>query len=268
MPTFITYRQATQTPPGSTTTKGTPLTNAEVDGNMASLASGIDTVAAAVAAINKTSLGLGNVDNTSDANKPISTATATALSGKQATLVTGTNIRTIAGQALLGTSDITFKTINSAAIQGTGDIALQTPLVSGTSIKTINGASVLASGDISLPTISSTDTFTNKTITALKETRVAMGANNIDLSAGNVFTKTITATTTLTVSNVASSGSTSSFILDLTNGGAFVITWWAGMKWANGSAPTLTAAGRDLLGFFTHDGGTTWNGYMVAKGMA
>lgn len=32
--------------------------------------------------IDKTSVGLGNVDNTSDANKPISTATAAALSGK------------------------------------------------------------------------------------------------------------------------------------------------------------------------------------------
>lgn len=34
----------------------------------------------------KTNLGLGNVDNTSDANKPVSTATATALAGKQASL--------------------------------------------------------------------------------------------------------------------------------------------------------------------------------------
>lgn len=38
--------------------------------------------------LTKANLGLGNVDNTSDANKPISTATQTALNGKQAT-VTG-----------------------------------------------------------------------------------------------------------------------------------------------------------------------------------
>lgn len=36
----------------------------------------------AVSGITKASLGLGNVDNTSDANKPISTATQTALNGK------------------------------------------------------------------------------------------------------------------------------------------------------------------------------------------
>lgn len=37
---------------------------------------------AEVGAVTKTSLGLGNVDNTSDANKPVSTAQQTALNGK------------------------------------------------------------------------------------------------------------------------------------------------------------------------------------------
>lgn len=36
--------------------------------------------------LDKSAVGLGNVDNTSDANKPISTATQTALDGKQATI--------------------------------------------------------------------------------------------------------------------------------------------------------------------------------------
>lgn len=268
MATFITFRQATQTPPGATTTKNAPLTNAEVDGNIASLQGGIDALVSAVAAINKTSLGLGNVDNTSDVNKPISSATSTALSGKQATLVSLTNIRTVAGQSLLGTSDIPFKTVNSEVIQGAGNIALQVPLVSGSNIKTVNGESLLGATDIVLPTLTSTDTFTNKTITGLRETRVTMPANAIDLATGNIFTKTITGTTTLTVSNIPAAGTAGSFVLDLTNGGAFVITWWAGMKWANGAAPTLTAAGRDMLGFITHDGGTTWSGFMIAKAIA
>lgn len=37
----------------------------------------------------KAQVGLGNVDNTSDANKPISTATQNALNGKQATVTGG-----------------------------------------------------------------------------------------------------------------------------------------------------------------------------------
>lgn len=102
-------------------------------------------------------------------------------------------------------------------------------------------------------------------VTALRETKVAMGANNIDLATGNVFTKTITATTTLTVSNVLASGNANSFILELTNGGAYAITWFSGIKWAGGTVPTLTASGVDILGFYSHDGGTTYRGIVLAK---
>ncbi len=99
---------------------------------------------------------------------------------------------------------------------------------------------------------------------------VAMVANAIDLSLGSVFTKPITAATTLTVSNIPASGIVASFILELTNGGAFTTTWWKGktnedIKWAGGTAPTLTASGVDILGFYTHDGGVTWRGLVLAK---
>jgi hypothetical protein len=99
-------------------------------------------------------------------------------------------------------------------------------------------------------------------------TKVTMAANNIDLSLGNIYSKTIAGNTTLTVSNIPATGTVVGFILDVTNGGSAVITWWSGVKWANATVPTLTAAGRDLLGFITHDGGTTWNGYAIARGVA
>jgi hypothetical protein len=102
------------------------------------------------------------------------------------------------------------------------------------------------------------------TITGTKEVKVVMSANNIDLATGNIFTKTITAATTLTLSNTPAAGTAATFILDLTNGGAFAITWW-GVKWATATAPSLTAAGRDTLAFFTHDGGTTWTGLLLGK---
>ena len=88
-------------------------------------------------------------------------------------------------------------------------------------------------------------------------------ANDIDLSSGDYFTQTISSATTFTVSNVNSSGIASAFILDLTNGGSDTITWWSGLTWVAGTAPTLTASGRDALGFFTHDGGTTWTGLVL-----
>lgn len=112
---------------------------------------------------------------------------------------------------------------------------------------------------------SDTQTLTSKTITGLRETKIALAALDVDISLGNYFSKTISAISTLTVSNVPTTGTVASFIIDLTNGGAYAVTWWAGMKWAAGTAPALTSAGRDVLGFFTHDGGTTWSGLVLAK---
>ena len=135
-------------------------------------------------------------------------------------------------------------------------------------------------------TATSTNTLTNKTITfadntltgvaptatptltGVKETKVAMGANDIDLSAGNYFTYTLSGAQTLTVSNVASSGSVSAFVLEVTNGGSAGLSYFSGVTWAAATAPTLTAAGVDTLAFFTHDGGTTWRAFVLGLGMA
>ena len=92
-----------------------------------------------------------------------------------------------------------------------------------------------------------------------------MLANDINLNTGNFFTKTVSTNTTFTVSNTPATGTTASFILELTNGGVGTITWWSGVKWAGGIAPTLTVSGVDILGFYTHDGGTTWRGLVLAK---
>jgi hypothetical protein len=75
----------------------------------------------------KTSLALNNVDNTSDANKPVSSATQTALDAKQATLVSGTNIKTVNNTSLLGSGNIA---ISSAVAWGgvTGTLSNQTDL--------------------------------------------------------------------------------------------------------------------------------------------
>jgi hypothetical protein len=58
--------------------------------------------------LTKSDVGLGNVDNTSDANKPVSTAQAAAIALKQDVLVSGTNIKTINGVSLLGSGNITI----------------------------------------------------------------------------------------------------------------------------------------------------------------
>lgn len=97
------------------------------------------------------------------------------------------------------------------------------------------------------------------------EAYVAMGTSNIDLNLAGFFSKTITTGTTFTVSNIPAMGKGVAFVLDITNGGAYTITWWSGIKWPSGAAPTLTASGRDSIGFKTYDGGTTWDGFVLGK---
>lgn len=90
----------------------------------------------------KGDVGLGNVDNTSDANKPISTATQTALDAKQATLVSGTNIKTINSTSILGSGDITIS--GSVAWGGvTGTLSNQTDLQTALDGKVDENASIV-----------------------------------------------------------------------------------------------------------------------------
>ena len=100
------------------------------------------------------------------------------------------------------------------------------------------------------------------------ETKVAMGANDVNLTLGNVFTKTISGAQTLTFSNPPASGSAGSFTLLLTNGGSAAVTWPTSVDWPAATAPTLTAAGVDVLVFSTIDGGTIWYGIASGIGMA
>ena len=90
----------------------------------------------------------------------------------QETLVSGTNIKTVGGNSLLGSGNISFPSVPTAsttapsmdgtASYGSGtsyarsnhvhptDTSRQEVLVSGTNIKTINNESILGSGNISI----------------------------------------------------------------------------------------------------------------------
>ena len=86
------------------------------------------------------------------------------------------------------------------------------------------------------------------------------GTQDIDFTIANVVKGTVdTSTTTFTFSNVPSTG-VSSLTLILTNGGSQTVNWPASVTWGGGTAPTLTAAGIDVLTFITTDGGTTFYG--------
>lgn len=91
------------------------------------------------------------------------------------------------------------------------------------------------------------------------------GAQAIDLNLGRAVSGTVdTSETTFTFSNPLATGYEDGFTLYLTNGGSQTVNWPASVDWAGGSAPSLTAAGVDILVFTTIDGGTIWHG-MIAS---
>ena len=90
----------------------------------------------------------------------------------------------------------------------------------------------------------------------------AMGANAVDCSAGNYFTKTITGATTFTFTNVPA-GVAYTFTMEVTLNGSNAITWPASVKWPADTAPTITDGKTQLFVFITDDGGTRWRGSSV-----
>ena len=95
---------------------------------------------------------------------------------------------------------------------------------------------------------------------------ISSGTLVLNLETSNIFTVSLNAAiTTLTISNPPASGSGGSFTLIFTaDGTARAVTWPAAIKWAGGTAPTLTStSGKvDSFAFFTSDGGTNWQGYV------
>jgi hypothetical protein len=143
--------------------------------------------------LSKSDVGLGNVDNTSDANKPISSATQTALDNKvdENAAITGATKTKItydskglvtAGEDI-GASDLPSG-IDAAKI-GSGTVsntefgyldgvtsAIQTQfngtqekLVSGTNIKTVNSTSLLGSGNVAVAAQDSISLINNTAVT-------------------------------------------------------------------------------------------------------
>lgn len=129
--------------------------------------------------------------------------------------------------------------------------------MNGRTLAMTAGTINMADGTISRPVIEDY----GETINAIGS--ASSDGFGIDLESGNIVTLTLasTQTSTATFSNPPASGTAGSFTLIGTNLGSQTINWPASVDWPGGTAPTLTAAGIDVLTFFTLDGGTIWYGF-------
>jgi hypothetical protein len=84
------------------------------------------------------------------------------------------------------------------------------------------------------------------------------GNVSIDLALSMYHTFTVTGAVTLTFTNVKTGSLVSNVALRIVNGGAFTVTFPASVKFPEGTAPTLTTSGTDILNFISDDNGTNW----------
>ena len=93
----------------------------------------------------------------------------------------------------------------------------------------------------------------------------------IDLELGNVHKVILNTNATFSFVNPPADGKVGSFSLVAIQSeeGGKAATWPAGVLWASGIAPTLTAApgASDIFTFFTYDGGNQWFGFLAGGSM-
>ena len=191
--------------------------------------------------------------------------TATSFSGSLAGTASNATVA-VNAQGLTGTPSITVGTVSGTTGTFSGNVSIGGTLTYDdvTNVDSVglitarNGINVTAG--VSTFAAATHQNAGTKVSGPYSSNVSAMGANAVDCSAGNYFTKTISGSTTFTFTNVPTSVAYS-FTMELTHtGGSGSITWPSSVKWPADTAPTLTDGKTSLLVFITDDGGTRWRG--------
>jgi len=187
-----------------TTLVGTKLSSTDAASTYAPIAS--PTFTGTVGGITKTMVGLGNVDNTTDLLKPISTATQTALDAKLATSVAASTYATKASPVFTGTVDFSGATV-------TGITALPTQLNNTGKYLTTNGT-VASWADLNLTAYapinnaSFTGTFSAPSGTITSSMLADGTIVDNDISASAAISKTKISGTAVTLADTATISNT------------------------------------------------------------
>lgn len=191
-----------------------------------------------------------------------------------------------------GSETLTNKTFNLASNTLTGTLAQFNAALSDEEFMSLAGGETVLNKSISLgsntitgtiaqfntaltdgdfATIAGTETLTNKSLTtptltgapyvngSYRSNITAVAALDIDCSAGNYFTKSISSNSTFTFSNVPSSRAFG-FVLRLSITGTPTITWPASVLWPDGLEPSWSSGAVNLYVFTTDNGGSVWRG--------
>ena len=209
----------------------------------------------------KGDVGLGNVDNTSDATKNAATVTLTNKTLTSPVINTPTGIAK--GDVGLGNVDNTSDATKNSATVTLTNKTLTTPVI----------ATITNSGTLTLPTSTDTlvgrattdtltsKTLTNPTVTNYVETPYSANSSTaitLSLANGTVQIITLTGSATITMPT-AVSGKSFTLLLKQDATGSRTVTW-ATVAWPSATAPTITSTASKMDKYVFISDGTYWYG--------
>jgi hypothetical protein len=130
---------------------------------------------------------------------------------------------------------------------------------------TFDGSKLTVTGDLDVSDV----TFSTRFHENYDNIGNSVGSTDVDLSQGNNFRINRTGNISISFINPPTGPRAVGFTLVLEDGGSgATVTWNSNIEWANGAAPTLTTSGKDILVFYTYDGGSTYYGFLSASNVS